>query len=68
MGRTAQEQSLPKQRILFGHCNNCGADYFTAGGLLEVYDLINGEKKRLCHYCALGNWKEIKKQPNCTAY
>ncbi len=63
MGRTAQERMLSKQKVFFGTCKYCGADYQTAG-TLKPYELKNGTIRTLCHDCALSNWEEIKKQPS----
>lgn len=68
MGRTAHERMLSKQKVYFGVCNHCGADYRTAGSL-EPYDLISGATKTFCKDCAITFWAEIVNQPdalNCS--
>lgn len=51
-------------RKLSGQCDECRADFKTAGGSLESYEMKSGDIKTLCHYCAIELVRDIKQQPN----
>lgn len=51
-------------RKIAGICNNCYADFKTAGGSLEESEMKTGMVKTLCHYCAIKLIGEIEPQPN----